>query len=168
MYYDGGFGAPTFQFGWGLSYTSFAYSWSDGAPPSSNIQISDVTSNDAALVSYRVNVTNIGLVTGDAIALLIVKGPSPDYPLERLINFARVTIAPGQTAQISFVTTAHDLSGVSHDGSRWLRNGEKLQLALGDRSSSLSHQVELSGKQDVPLAVWRYGPGKSKTLRKKA
>jgi beta-glucosidase-like glycosyl hydrolase len=167
MYYDGGYGAPTFPFGFGLSYTSFAYSWSDGFPPSSTVQISDITSNDAALISYRVNVTNIGTVTGDAVALLLVKGPTPDYPIERLINFARVTIAPGQTAQISFVTTAHDLSGVGLDGSRSLRAGDKVQIVLGDRSSSLTHTVHLSGSQDVTLSIWKYGPGKSKTLRKK-
>jgi hypothetical protein len=169
MYYNGSFGAPTFQFGYGLSYTSFAYTWSD-IPPSSIVEISNVVNNDSPLISYRVNVTNTGSVTGDALALLLVKGVSPDYPIERLINFARVTITPGQTVQISFIASAHDLSGVRQDGTRWLTAGEHLQVVLGDRSMPLTHTFELVNSEkndDISLAVWAHGPGKSKTLRKK-
>jgi beta-D-xylosidase 4 len=165
LYYDGSYGAPTFQFGFGLSYTSFAFAWADAAPPPPLVALSPAIAGATPLVSYRVNVTNIGPVTGDAIAILLVKGSSPDYPLERTINFARVTLTPGETQQISFVASAHDLSGVREDGSRWLRAGEEVavEITLG-RQLELAHAFRFEGESDVQLALFP-GPGGAKTLR---
>jgi beta-D-xylosidase 4 len=161
LYYSG---APTFKFGFGLSYTSFSLAWSAGVPPAPSVSIAGVADGGAPLVSYRVNVTNTGRVTGDAIAILFVHGPAPDYPLERTVNFARVTVEPGESAEVSFVVGAHDLSGVREDGSRWLRAGDSLTLTLTlARQAALSHDLSLEGK-DVQLPVFP-GPGGAKTLR---
>lgn len=119
----------------------------------------------APLVSYRVNVTNTGAVSGDCVVLLFVQGPSPDYPLERTANFARVTLAPGETQQVIFVASAHDLSGVREDGSRWLRAGDALTVTLSlARQSELAHALVLEGGADVQLPVFP-GPGGAKSLR---
>ena len=165
MYYDSSRGAPTFKFGFGLSYTTFSLLWSSGAPPASRVDISAVSDGAVPLVSYRVNVTNTGAVVGDAVVLLFVAGPSPDYPLERTINLARVTLAPGETQEISFVASAHDLSGVREDGSRWLRAGDALTATVSlARQSELVHGVALQGEADVQMPVFP-GPGGAKTLR---
>ncbi len=167
MYYDGALGAPTFRFGFGLSYTSFAMAWSSGTPPAAAVDFAPALAGGGAtpLIAYRVNVTNIGAVAGDAVVLLLVSGPTPDYPLERTLNFARVTLAPGETQQVSFVASAHDLSGVREDGSRWLRAGDALTatLSLG-RQAELAHGLVLEGAADAQLEVFP-GPGRSKTLR---
>ena len=162
MYYSG---TPQFKFGFGLSYTTFAMEWSSGAPPAAAVAIGSAADGAAPLVSYRVNVTNTGARTGDAVVLLLVAGPSPDYPLERTINFARVTLEPGETRLVSFVASAHDLSGVREDGSRWLRAGERVAVTVSlARQSELAHAFALEGPADVQLAVFP-GPGKAKTLR---
>ena len=124
-----------------------------------------VADGAAPLVSYRVNVTNTGSVTGDAVVLLFVAGPTPDYPLERTVNFARVTLAPGETQQVSFIASAHDLSGVREDGSRFLRAGDALTATLSlARQSELEHGIALEGAADVQLPVFP-GPGGAMTLR---
>jgi beta-D-xylosidase 4 len=165
MYYSGAYGTPTFHFGFGLSYTSFSLAWFAGAPPTSSVSIAGVADGAKPLISYRVNVTNTGGVNGDAIAILFVHGPTPDYPLERTVNFARVTLAPGETTEVSFVVGAHDLSGVREDGSRWLRAGDRLSVTLSlARQASLTHDFGLEGPTDVQLAIFP-GPGGAKTLR---
>jgi Glycosyl hydrolase family 3 C-terminal domain/Fibronectin type III-like domain len=164
MYYSGQFGAPIFKFGFALSYTSFSFAWADSAPPQL-VALPPSIAGATPLVTYRVNVTNTGLRSGDAIAILFVKANSTDYPLERTINFARVTLAPGETQQISFVATAHDLSGVRKDGSRWLRAGQdmEVEITLG-RQLELTHAFRLESDADVQLALFP-GPGGAKTLR---
>jgi hypothetical protein len=169
MYYDGALGPPVFPFGFGLSYTTFAYSWADGAEPEAQgpVLLRAGATNDLAapLVSYRVNVTNTGSVAGDAVVLAIVEGPSPDYPLERLFNFARVRLEPGQSQEVSFVASQLDLSAVAEDGSRWLRPGTALRVRLGDRvAAALSHKILLEGDEALQLPVFP-GPGGYKSLR---
>jgi len=105
-----------------------------------------------------VNVTNTGGVAGDAIALLLVAGAPPDYPLERLIGFERVSLAPGETAQISFAASAHALSRVREDGTRWLTPGTQLNITLGGRqggaANALTHELRLAGEAQLQLPVF--------------
>jgi beta-glucosidase-like glycosyl hydrolase len=161
MYYDGALGAPTYPFGWGESYTTFEFAWAEELGPSVTVH------PDVPLaIHYRCNVTNVGPVAGDAIVQAYVAGPSPDYPLERLWNFARVSLAPGETTEVSFVASGHDMSGVREDGSRRLRVGDALTVTLGSRRSPLVHSFTLldGGAGDVSLPVFP-GPGGAKTLR---
>ena len=98
MYYNGSFGPPLFEFGYQGSYTTFSFAWwGQGALDSDASGFSDSTSTTVELgssISYRVNVTNTGSRAGDAIALAIVKGIPPDYPLERLFDVERVPLRP--------------------------------------------------------------------------
>ena len=79
-------------------------------------------------------------------------------PLERLWQFARVTLAPGETQTINFDASAHDLSSVHEDGSRWLAPGA-LEVVVGDRHAPLRHPLTLEGAA-LQLPVFPAPPGR--------
>src|SRR5690606_30356984 len=86
----------SYEFGYGLSYTTFAYS---------NFAISktSITPNDKITVS--VDVQNTGTVDGDEVVQVYVKTPdspaSLERPIKRLKGFKRVTIPRGQIKRVS-------------------------------------------------------------------
>ena len=82
----------SYEFGYGLSYTTFEYD---------NFAISNtnITPNDK--IKINVDVTNTGDVDGDEVVQIYVRTPdspaSLQRPIKRLKGFKRVTIAAGQT-----------------------------------------------------------------------
>jgi hypothetical protein len=98
-------GAPLFEFGSGLSYTTFAYSWADAAPPAAPpaLDVAALADGRAAPPAYRVNVTNTGSVVSDVSVLAFVSSGQPDEPLRELFDFGRLAaLAPGETRQLIF------------------------------------------------------------------
>lgn len=94
----------TYEFGYGLSYTSFWYS-------NFRINKTHFTPNDKVTVS--VDVKNTGAVDGDEIVQIYVKTPespaSLQRPIKRLKGFKRVTIPKGQTRTVSIDIDCADL-----------------------------------------------------------
>jgi beta-glucosidase len=82
----------SYEFGYGLSYTSFEYS-------NFKINQSSITPNDEITIS--VDVKNTGNYDGDEIVQIYMRTPdSPkafERPIKRLKGFKRVTIPVGQT-----------------------------------------------------------------------
>jgi beta-glucosidase-like glycosyl hydrolase len=101
MYFNGD---VSYEFGYGLSYTTFEYS-------NFRINRKAFTPNDKVTVS--VDVKNTGAMDGDEIVQIYVKTPdSPsalERPIKRLKGFQRVTIAKGQTKTVSIDINASDL-----------------------------------------------------------
>jgi len=94
----------SYEFGYGLSYTTFDYS---------NFKISKnkITPNDKITVS--VDVKNTGVVDGDEVVQVYVKTPdSPaalQRPIKRLKGFKRVTIPAGQIKTVDIDIDCKDL-----------------------------------------------------------
>jgi beta-glucosidase len=94
----------SYEFGFGLSYTTFEYS-------NFKISKSSITPNEKVTVS--VDVMNTGDVDGDEVVQVYVKTPdSPtsfERPIKRLKGFKRVTIPRGQIKTVSIEIDCEDL-----------------------------------------------------------
>lgn len=105
------------EFGHGLSYTSYEYS---------NLRVdkSEFTADDVIRVS--VDVTNVGEVAGKEPVLLyssdLVASLTPD--IKRLRAFDKVELNAGETKTVSFELPAEDLAFVGYDGKWRLEEGD--------------------------------------------
>ena len=107
--------APAYPFGYGLSYTSFAYS---------NLTLQAAPDEDGNLQAC-VTVKNTGSVTGDAVtqAYIRYEGNAFEKPIHALCFFTRDTLAPGEEKKISVSVRRRELETVLEDGSRALLPG---------------------------------------------
>ena len=94
---------PLYPFGYGLSYTTFAYS---------NAQ---AKVNADGSVTVECDVTNTGKVAGDEVAQLYLDDVQTSVwmPHNQLKNFERVTLQPGETKRMEFVLGPDELGIVN-------------------------------------------------------
>ena len=111
-------------FGYGLSYTSFAYSDLKLESPA------DFKAGDDLKVSVKV--TNTGDRAGKEAVLLyssdLVASLIPD--VKRLRGFEKISLEPGETKTVSFVVPAHELAFVGADG-KWRLEAGDFRLSCG-------------------------------------
>jgi beta-glucosidase len=93
---------PQFPFGFGLSYTTFAYS---------NIVVTPASAVPGEPVTVSVDVTNTGARAGDEVAQLYVTddAASVPMPVKQLRGFKRVTLGAGEKTTVTFTLTADEL-----------------------------------------------------------
>ncbi|HEY0162809.1 MAG TPA: glycoside hydrolase family 3 C-terminal domain-containing protein, partial [Edaphobacter sp.] len=108
-------GQPLYGFGYGLSYTSFAYS---------NAKLSAGTLPAGETLTVDVDVKNTGKLAGEEVAQLYLTPPQngllPKYSLE---GFQRVHLAAGETKHLQFTLAPRQLSYVDKEGVRAVRAG---------------------------------------------
>jgi beta-glucosidase len=94
---------PLFAFGFGLSYTTFAFS--DVA-----VERSEIAVGESARLSVRV--TNTGSRRGDEVVQLYVRDlvSSVTRPVKELKGFRRVSLDPGESTVVSFEVTPEHLA----------------------------------------------------------
>jgi beta-glucosidase len=119
---------PLFEFGYGLSYTTFQIS---------GVKLSG-SSMDARHGSIEVSaqVTNTGTRAGDEVAQLYVNDPvaSISQPVRRLRGFERVTVQPGQTKTVSWTLDRDDVGFYDNSGRFVVENG-RINVWVGDSSA---------------------------------
>jgi beta-glucosidase len=106
-----------FPFGYGLSYTQFAYSDVTVSPAS--LPVGDANRPDARkLITATVILTNIGDRTGTEVVQCFVGnvGASLEQPVRRLEGFSRVTLKPGESRQVTFDLGFSELSFYTNAG----------------------------------------------------
>src|SRR6266513_2162072 len=86
---------PLYPFGYGLSYTTFAYT---------NLQLSAANIRPGDSLSVSVDVKNTGDRAGDEVVQLYIRDnvASVAEPVKALKGFRRVTIQPGETRALTF------------------------------------------------------------------
>jgi beta-glucosidase len=126
-WYDAKDLTPLFPFGFGLSYTKFAYS---------GLQLSSSAVTGVQAVRVSATVTNIGGRTGSDVAQLYLGDPaSTGEPPRQLEGFQRVTLAPGQSARVSFTVTPADMSWWSDSANGWTQTAGEYHVYVGDSSA---------------------------------
>ncbi len=106
---DTGFGLkafqPQFEFGFGLSYTTFEYSGLSVLPESGGFVVSATVANTGSHAGAEV----VQLYLSDRVA-------SFTPPVRRLKRFVKVPLAPGERRTVRFTLTRNDFSFIGADG----------------------------------------------------
>jgi beta-glucosidase len=126
-WYDAKGETPLFPFGYGLSYTTFGFS---------GLRISRPAVTGTGDVRVSAVVTNTGSRAGSDVAQLYVGFPaSTGEPPRDLEGFNRVTLAPGQSAPVSFTLTPQQLSWWSDSANGWTESPGSYGVYVGDSSA---------------------------------
>lgn len=127
----------SYEFGYGLSYTSFDYS---------NFEISKTNITPGDKVTVNVDVKNSGNVDGDEIVQIYVRTPespaSMQRPIKRLKGFKRVTIPAGQTKTVSIDIDCSDLWFWDPQNNNIAFDKGKYIFEIGASSKDIRGQVE--------------------------
>jgi beta-glucosidase len=126
-WYDAKDIAPLFPFGFGLSYTQFAFS---------GLSVSRAVTDGTQDVRVSATVTNVGHRSGSEVAQLYLGDPSSTgEPPRELAGFQRVSLAPGQSARVSFVVTPQQESWWSDSANGWTQTAGPYRVYVGDSSA---------------------------------
>ena len=147
-YYDAKEMPVAFPFGYGLSYTSYAYS---------NLRIDkpEITENDTVTVS--VDVTNTGDIEGKEIVQLYVRDltGAARRPLRELKGYEKVSLKPGETKTVNFVLDYRSFSWYHTGIKDWYAASGDYRILIGasSRDLRLSEKVHLTTQKLLPLKV---------------
>lgn len=145
LYFEG---TPLFPFGHGLSYATFSYG--------------DLTARvELGSVHVQFTVTNTGDVTADEVAQLYTHAADPSVPRPRreLAAHRRVTLAPGEQAELSFEVPFHafEFWDVARGGRRLEPGPYDLLVGASSEDIRVRTTVTLTGEPATPRAVLQHG-----------
>jgi beta-glucosidase len=120
---------PLFPFGYGLSYTSFAYA---------NLRLDRQEIGPAEQVAISVDISNTGSRAGEEVVQLYVHDvqASVTRPLKELKGFKRVALAPGETRTVTFRLDARQLGFYNLDMACVVEPGE-VEVLVGSSSQDI-------------------------------
>jgi len=155
-------GKPVYEFGTGLSYTTFSYTWSQFTQTVSARVIESVLryagphayklrEPDKILATVTVKVTNTGTVTGSDAVLYFIVPPNAGQngtPLRYLAGFQRVTLTAGQSTTVTFNVAATDISLPGLDGVYRTRAGP-WTVKIGVGANSIEQDINVVSESQM-------------------
>ena len=117
-----------YPFGFGLSYTTFAFS-------------KPTVKANAGLVSVSVTVKNTGSVTGKEVAQVYVTAPQGkmEKPAQELKAFAKTReLKPGESQTLTMTIPVRDLASFDEEGSQWLTEAGNYTFRIGSSSRDIA------------------------------
>jgi beta-glucosidase len=150
-YYETFHVKPAYEFGYGLSYTNFAYS---------NLKLSSTKFSNK--ITFAVDVKNAGTFAGREVVQLYLSAPAKklDKPIIELKGFAKTKLLrPGESQTIAFTIDGRSLSSFDPSTSSWIAEAGAYDVKIGasSRDIRLNASFTLSGdlvvkKESVSLA----------------
>jgi beta-glucosidase len=124
---------PLYPFGYGLSYTTFAYS---------NLKIKSEIANGEAL-TVSVDVKNTGKMESDEVVQLYIRDEAASVRTANfsLCGFERVRLAPGASATVSLTVDPWSMEVVDVNGNRFIEPGAFTLFAGGSQPDALSERL---------------------------
>lgn len=124
---------PRYEFGYGLSYTTFSYGGFelsiDGGLCKS---VGNATNMWDNVAKVKATISNTGAVEGEEVAQLYIG--IPGAPLKQLRGFEKVRLASGQSAAVEFGLTRRDLSEWDVGKQRWAVQDGEYKVFVGASS----------------------------------
>jgi beta-glucosidase len=110
-------GEPLYPFGYGLSYTKFAYS---------NLRLEKKSAPVGEAVKVSVDVTNAGDREGDEVVQLYLtdSAASVPVPIRALVGFERISLRPREKRTVTFNIAPRQMSLIDDRGKRVIEPGE--------------------------------------------
>lgn len=130
-------GSPLYPFGFGLSYSSFAYT---------KLRLAKSVVGLGETVEIAVDLTNTGSRAAAEVAQLYIhqRHGSAARPGRELKGFSRVTLVPGETRTIGFALRAEDLTYWSSAVRDWVQDETIFDVFVGgDSAATLSATFEV-------------------------
>lgn len=120
---------PQWPFGFGLSYTDFAYD---------TLKINDTLFTENDTIKVTVQVSNVGNRKGKEVVQLYLRDEfaSLDPDFERLVRFKKVELEAGTSQEVEFYINKNDLAFVSASN-EWITEDGTFTLSTGNRSDIL-------------------------------
>jgi len=121
---------PLFPFGFGLSYTTFAYN---------NISVSPAQGSLSEPVKVSFDVTNTGIRRGAEVAELYVGDSHAKVPRPRkeLKGFARIDLKAGETRRVTLILDRRAFSYYDVDQKNWRADPGQFDILVGGSSDKL-------------------------------
>ena len=149
-YYDKKKMDVLFPFGFGLSYTQFAYS---------DLKLDKQEMLDTDTLNVRCRVKNVGTVAGAEAVQLYIRDEESSVrrPIRELKGFEKVFLAPGEEQELSFVLDKRSFAYYEVKIHDWFVESGRFFVEIGSSSRDirLSETVTVIGTADLPVHVTR-------------
>ena len=137
---------PLYSFGFGLSYTNFAYS-------SIKVPATSIKAGDP--VTIEAEVKNTGSAAGDEVVELYLTQPqASDTPTRVLAGFTRVHLDPGQSTHVGLTIDPRSIAQVDSEGTRVILPGDYTVSLAGaqpdDAASVQTGKFTVAGRVELP------------------
>jgi beta-glucosidase len=121
---------PLYAFGYGLSYTTFAYS---------GLKVSKTQLGVGETATVSVSVKNVGTRAGDEVVQMYVahEGSRVERPAEELKGFVRVSLRPGESRMVTMPLAAKDLAYWDEGAKKFVVEKDKVEVRVGASSEDV-------------------------------